>query len=468
MASTLILISCEKDSKIEEGAAYFGGEVVNPRENFVILSKSKKVLDTVFLDESNRFLYKVANMEEGLYTFRLWAAEGLEYQMVLLEPNDSIIFRLNTLEFDESLVYTGRGARKNNYLINLFLDGEAEDKVVLGYSQLAPHEFERRLDSIRNHKFNKLKKFNVKNPTSDIFNNLVEGSINYDYYLSKEVYPFVNYANSERANFEALPSNFYDFRSEIDYDYSELMDFFPYYSFLKHHFENMALSEHFKKSDDTVLDVKSKNYNLIKLDLIDRLMINDSIKNRLLAQTAFEFISKSKNTDEYDEVLNSYTAKNTHVENGTYITEMVSSLKALKTGSFLPEISILDYNNRELNLKDVINKPTVLYFWSNTYSSHNDSHKKAEELKVKYPEVNFIAIHATTNKQQEWKSLILKYNYSKDNEFIFKNPELAKQKLAISPINKVMIIDKKGKIVNAHTNMFSIMFEEELLGLLNQ
>ena len=31
-----------------------------------------------------------------------------------------------------------------------------------------------------------------------------------------------------------------------------------------------------------------------------------------------------------------------------------------------------------------------------------------------------------------------------------------------------MIVNKYGKIVNAHTSMFNIRFEEELLGLLNQ
>ena len=44
----------------------------------------------------------------------------------------------------------------------------------------------------------------------------------------------------------------------------------------------------------------------------------------------------------------------------------------------------------------------------------------------------------------------------------------AKHVLAINPINKVIIIDNKGKIVNPHTNMFSMHFEEQLLGLLNR
>ncbi|MFD2552179.1 TlpA family protein disulfide reductase [Bizionia sediminis] len=466
--ATIVLVSCQSDTTTADGSAYFGGEVVNPKSKFVILSKGETILDTLTLDENNRFLYKIDRVERGLYTFRLWASEGLEYQMVLLEPQDSLLFRLNTLEFDESLVYTGRGAKKNNYLINLFLDGEKEDKTILGYSQLPPKEFERRLDSIRDYKLNQLKAFNDKNPSTATFLNLVKGNINYDYYLSKEVYPFVNYSKSERANFESLPPDFYNYRKDINYNYCELMDYFPYYSFLKHHFENIALLEHFKKSDDTVFNIKSLNYNLIKLNLIDSLVVSDSLKNSLLAQTAIEFISHSKNINEYDQILNSYTAKTNNKKNTRYVTNMVNALKNLKPGSPLPAISIIDYNNNELALNNVINKPTVIYFWSSVYRSHNDSHRKAQELKIKYPEINFIAINASSKDYANWKQLISQYSYAKNDEFIFKNPELAKQKLAISPINKVMIVDKNGKIVNAHTNMFSILFEEELLGLLNQ
>src|SRR5690606_7095163 len=151
-------------------------------------------------------------LSSGLYTF----SHGGEIQIVLLEPNDSIMFRLNTKDFDESLVFTGKGAKKNNYLVNLFLNGEAEDKIILSFSQLPAEEFEIKLDSLREIKLNDLREFITKQSTSELFNHLAESNINYDYYLSKEVYPFVNYANSERKNFESLSDNFYDYRNHIN------------------------------------------------------------------------------------------------------------------------------------------------------------------------------------------------------------------------------------------------------------
>ena len=58
--------------------------------------------------------------------------------MVLLEPNDSIMLRFNTYEFDESLVFTGIGAKKNNYFINEFLQNEVEETRVFKYGYNNP------------------------------------------------------------------------------------------------------------------------------------------------------------------------------------------------------------------------------------------------------------------------------------------------------------------------------------------
>ena len=115
------LIGCKKDNNSsQDNYAYIGGQIINPKNNFVVITKSETTLDTIILDGNNRFLFKINDLEQGLYTFR----HGDEFQMILLEPSDSIIFRLNTLDFDESLVYTGKGDKKNNYFINEFLQNE--------------------------------------------------------------------------------------------------------------------------------------------------------------------------------------------------------------------------------------------------------------------------------------------------------------------------------------------------------
>ncbi|TYA57297.1 TlpA family protein disulfide reductase [Formosa maritima] len=461
------LVSCKKDSKQDEGdIAYIGGEIINPSNNYVVLLKDNTVVDTITLDSKNRFIYKLDHLNSGVYKFY----HGVEFQMLLLEPNDSIMLRLNTMEFDESLVFTGKGAKKNNYLINLYLNGEFEEETILEYSQLPVNEFEDKLDSIHAVKMDRLQKFNSKGTTSPFFQQLAQTKINQDYYLSKEIYPFWKYTQSERKNFESLPEDFYDYRDDLNYNDAFLLEYYRYSSFFKHHFENIALAEHFKQSTDSIFDRQSLNYNLIRLNLIDSLMSNEDIKNSLLVSSTMEFIINNKNVDQYDAVLNSFTQKSTNPDHKEYVSKLVTSLKGLKTGSRLPEVKVFDVYNNELNLRFVNNnQPSVIFFWSQSNLMHlQECHNKVKELKEKYPDVSFIGVNADNENKELWKKALKKYKLLDDQEYIFKFPKEAKQALAIYPINKVIIVDSKGLIENAHTNMFSINFEEELLGVLNQ
>ncbi|MFD2824569.1 thioredoxin-like domain-containing protein [Lacinutrix iliipiscaria] len=462
--------SCKKDITVKEGDyAFIGGEIINPSDNKIILSKSNTIIDTILLDKQNRFLYKINNLEPGLYAFKLQAYYGVEFQLALLEPKDSIMLRLNTIDFDESLVYTGIGAKKNNYLINMFLKNEEENEKILKFCQLQPEVFENRLDSLRRINQNNLQTFNAKYNTSDLFKIIAQGNIDYNYYLSKEIYPFAYYGDNEIKNLKSLPENFYSYRKDIDYNNEILKDYFSYDTFLRYHFRNLALSEHLKHSNDKTFNRGSLPYNLKRLELIDSLISNEKIKNPLLSMSTMSYLNNTKDIDSLDKITDFYYAKSTDEFDKNHIKKLVSSLKQLKIGNDIPNIDLLNYKSEDVSLRSIINKPTVIHFWSRDYKSHfKESHNKIKELKGKYPEVNFISINVDEPKTKSNHKVLLQYNYTTEGEYQLKYPKKAKQDLAINPIIKVMIIDKKGKIAEAHTNMFSVHFEEQLLGLLNK
>ena len=142
LLSILAFVGCKKESNsIDENYAFLGGQIINPKNNFVVIAKPETIQDTIILDGNNRFLYKIESLNEGLYTFR----HGDEFQMVLLEPQDSLLLRLNTLDFDESLVYSGKGAKKNNYFIEEFLRNEKQEKSVFKYCQLDAKDYEKKI-----------------------------------------------------------------------------------------------------------------------------------------------------------------------------------------------------------------------------------------------------------------------------------------------------------------------------------
>ena len=459
------MVGCKDDTTTETGFAYLGGEIINPNNDYVVVYNANSILDTLKLDKDNRFLYKIENLKSGIFFFK----HDPENQIVVLEPNDSIIFRLNTMEFDESLVFSGTGSKKNNYLINLFLENEKNNTELLDFCELSPKEFEAKTDSIRHWQLKRLDRFTERLNSSNLFNEIAEAKINYNYYANKEIYPFAYYGEKEIKNLKSLPKDFYSYRKDVDYNNEKLRSSFQYYRFLETHFNNIALNQFFEHTKDSVFNKKSLHYNLDKLALIDSLVTNDSIKNDLLKYTAGPFIYNSKDNSITKALLSDYQTRCTNNKDKIRMQRLASSVMQLEPGTKLPRVKVINSENETIDLTSVINTPTVVYFWSYNSKSHfRDSHRKIKELKVKYPELSFLAINLNNDKHNMWKRSLKKYNFPVENEYQFVEPEIAKKELVINRIQKVMILDSNAVIADSNANMFDTYFEELLLGLLNK
>ncbi|MFV9550885.1 TlpA family protein disulfide reductase [Algibacter sp. PT7-4] len=462
----LSLFSCKKDSKeTVVDYAYLGGEIINPNTNYIVLSKNETIIDTVNLDRKNRFLYKIDSLNQGLYTFR----HGGEYQLILLEPNDSLLFRLNTLDFDESLVYSGKGDKKNNYFINEFLKNEDEEKYIIKLSQLDGATFQKHADSLKLSKVKALQLFKDKYNPSSLFLKIANANIDYSYYSSKEVYPFVHYGENKAAILKSLPDDFYDYRKQINYNDDFLSNHHNYNKFLRYNLSNLSLKAHDKHDANACFDRKSLCFNLDRLKLIDSLISNTALKDELLYHFTMGYLSKSKNEKFNNTVLKSYLEKSKSEKGKKMMVRYTTSFNRLKEGSKVPDIKIVSYNNDVFKIGSKINSPTVLSFWSHTYYEHfKESHYKLKELKRKYPEVTFISINIDSYDSEKSKKLLIDNGFISENEFKFQNPEESTELLAVYPMTKTILIAKNKSIVNSNTNIFSVQFEEQLLGLINR
>ncbi len=462
---SLTFFGCFNNNNTTNGNyAHVGGEIINPNTNFVILENHKNVIDTIRLDNRNRFLYKVENLERTLYTFR----HGDEIQTILIEPSDSILFRLNTLEFDESLVFTGKGAKKNNYLINEFLQNEIDEKKIFKLCQLSSVDFQNHVDSIKSKKIKAFEHFKDKYQTTDLFEKIAISNINYSYYSSKEIYPFVHYGKDKAAILKSLPENFYSYRDQIDFNDVFLENYYNYNSFLRHYFSNLALQYHLKKCDSCLFKRSSLCYNLDRLNLIDSLISKPKVKNDLLYRFAINYISKSNNEEKNTAILNSFLSKSGNEEEKKIITQYTLATNNLRQGNKLPNVKIVDYNNTELEINTLINKPSVIMFWSHIHYRHfKESHHKTITLKRKYPEVNFIFINIDNYGLEKSKKSLVGNRFSSLNEYVFKDPEASKETLAVYPITKTLMLDENQNIVNGNANLFSWKFENQLNSLIN-
>jgi hypothetical protein len=135
---SLLLISCEESSDKTLSKTYFGGKIINPTSEIIQIIGLTSEKDTieVKLDKGNSFHLEL----EGITSNFINYIHGLEEQNVFIEPGDSIIFRLNTKEFDESLVYTGKGSEINNYLVKKFLKEEEQNISLLKLYSLSEND----------------------------------------------------------------------------------------------------------------------------------------------------------------------------------------------------------------------------------------------------------------------------------------------------------------------------------------
>jgi hypothetical protein len=453
-----LLLTTFFSCKIDEnscGQAYLGGEIINPNTDYILLYNDTALIDTLYLGKDNRFSYKIENLSPGLHRFY----HGGEYQVLVIEPTDSIMIRLNTLDFDESLVFSGYGSKKNNYLINMFLSQEKEERNIYEFSRLNPIAFLKKLDSIKTRKYNAFNTFAEKYPTSELLKKLITTGIDYSYYTNKERYPLSHYGANNPIILDSLPQGYYDFRKNIDYNDEELIEYYPYYVLLFNNFNNLASEKYFDETGNSFLNRANIDYNLNKLELVDDLIHSDIIKNIILKYSTRNFLSNSTSFQDSEALYNSYIEKNTNRANSEYITSLFTTLKRLQPGNSLPDIDVLNHKNKLSTLHSIITKPTVLYFWSNANKYYfKRSHTKVKELMQIHPDINFVSINVDSNNASVWKRLLKQNKCDLIQEYRFRNPQVAKKLLAIQYINKVIIVDRNNTIVSSNANMFDMDF----------
>ena len=454
----LIFVGCQTSPE-EIKPVFVGGDIINPSNNYVVLYDTQNNTDTLYLNDENRFFHHFTNFKPGIHSF----VHGGKYQSILLEENDSIMMHINTHDFDESIVYNGIGAKKNNYLINLLLKLEKEDRKTNAFYAKPPEKYHQNIEAFISKNTKDLEFFMTKNLNSELFKKVALSSIKYHYFTRKELYPFRHFGVHNFSNFKELPSDFYEFREEIVYNDIDLKDFYPYYNFLFPHINNLALEQLTTANPEFTLEDHQLDYTSRKLELIDSLVTNTMIKNNLLKYTTRNFISNSNSIDQSYILYQSFLDKSTNEKDKKYIKDLFKNVQGLQPGYPLPAIEVINHTNETVNINTIFDKTTVIYFWDNASRYHfENSHIKVKTLQEKLLNIDFVAININSMHTYVWKNMIFGNQFKINNEYRFADPSYAKKRLAINYIKKVLIVDRNGVILNATADLFDPEFEVSL------
>ena len=273
----LLFFSCKSDN-----TTVFSGKILNNTSDSISIYKDNNMIYESVVDVDGLFNITIDTITSGLYTFY----HEPEFQYIIIDENDNLQIRLNTLDFDESLVYTGKGSSKNNFLMDVFLRSENDELEINSKLDLAFDTFKNLVDSLYNKQMNSFKLFKENNILSNSSKEIINTAILYPY-ISK----FHSYIIRNNIEEEIQKDLFINYQNEISYDLDALAYFKPYIDFLYLHiYNNVKIKKDYENSLD---------FNIQRLLYTDKIIKSKLVKSRVLRFHAFGFILQRQ-----DDIIN--------------------------------------------------------------------------------------------------------------------------------------------------------------------
>ncbi len=452
LITSLILIgSCTTTET--DSMTYFGGKIINPKTDFVLLYNQDKLVDSLFLDKDDKFTGKYKDFKEDFYLFK----HGDEFQHVYIQPQDSILIRLNTWYFDETLVFSGQGADKNNILIDWFLESEKENenKKINRYFKLPPALFKSKMDSLlalREQKIDRFKSRNESLPESYL--NVLNIIVNYPIYKRLEAYPRRHRHYNQSKEFPKTGDSFYNYRDKIDLNIDSLKYIGQYSSYIAYRLYNMVNVEGLSSSSD--------GYTESLLNTIDKIITNEKLKNIFLYEMLVkDFLARSSCGIDKKSFHN-YFKLSSDIEDKKQVQRIINDIKNLHGGEALMSFQITDYLKTKRSIKKITrNKNSVICFWTPKYTSKLRLKKRISYFTSNFPEINFILVKISDIHSDYVHGIDIKNQY-------YLEPSSEANLFLTSKLPRTLLVNKKGTIVNGYANIHSHLFNKQLKKLQKQ
>ncbi|WP_282073457.1 hypothetical protein [Polaribacter atrinae] len=443
-------VGCDSNSK--NTATYFGGKIINPKSKYVVLFSMEKVIDTLYLGNDNRFLGKLENANEGLYYF----AHGNENQFIYLEPQDSLMLRLNTWDFDESIVYAGKGAERNNILIDCFLQEEKDNKMFHKLNQLKPDAFIKKTDSLLALKDKTYEEYAKHHPSETTgFNHVLKVALTYPIFSRIEKYPIEHLKYNNKKDFDKINKSFYKHRSSVSVNNDSLMYYQPYSKYIRNFLYNSTYSLGHKPMTNEY----SSAFTVDLLKTIDRNITSDASKNAFLKQTVISHFYKKSSCNANKNAFDTYFNLSTSTKDKDHVRLLLLDSKALQKGQELVDFTVTDLTNATYSIKKLIkNKNTFLLFWNPENTTPMYISSRINYLSKKFPDVKFIQIKIDGSAEDRIEQLDIK------NQFFITADSEANNFLT-SKMTRSIIMNKEGIITNGFASISSKKLYSDLKNL---
>ncbi|GGE31909.1 TlpA family protein disulfide reductase [Psychroflexus planctonicus] len=462
----ILFVSCASDAEFSDTTRVYG-KIVNPLDDSLLLSRNGETLDTIYLSDTGEFHFKFKQDKESIYFFK----HGSERQMLYTKPGDSIAFRLNTLEFDESLSFAASSSVENNFLINSFLLNENNNDLILSYYKIGVNEFIKMTDSLKNIQLQKLKQLKSKHELSPYFLNIAEKSINFEFYDMKERYAFLIQKYFKNKTQELADNNFFGYRENIDFNEEKLFSHIGYLRFLDNYLKNKSI-EHCKEEPDSsnCFDVNTYDNLHRRIEIVNHIFEDNLLKERFLKRFIRKEIIHASTEEQITSTLRILDGINLSEEDVNYYHRLAEFQKNFLVGKTISNHYVFNHQFEEIAFHEIANqKPMLIHLWTaNSSSLHRRRLAKVRELRNKFPEVEFIGINIDFDNRKLWQRTLTQYKYNKKYEYQVLGRD-ENRDLYENYLSKVFFISPETGQIEKSTNLlYNDHLESALLAFLNQ
>ena len=442
------IVSCKK--YIPSDKIFFGGQIVNPSSTYVTLYKDNKKIDSLTLNNNYRFFKYYDSLESGIYKIE----HIPEYKSVFLEKGDSIWARINASSFDESIVFSGRGAAKNNFMMDLLLRFEEENTFLSSKYSSDAKAFSVLIDSLLIEKKNNWIFMDSINHLTPISQKITQAAYIYPYATRKERYALLR-GNLRDKKQDSL---YFDYRKYLSLGETDLAFFDPYINYLLNYLNEKALD-----SSQTYFTNRQKtDFNIKRLQLIKSHIKGNVLRNNLARAVAFEELMKMENHENHEKFLKQFLLVNNSKSYLEEVLDLHNHIENMSAGKKLPELRLQNHKLEIVSTNQLIEKPTVFYFWSQTQMSHYRSTVlKAKKLEKEFPQYQLKGICI-----QPFNEIVFEVHRMLDinpeSQFAFTDFDIDSKKWVLSLLNRAIIVDGRGIIKEGFANFSATNFTKNL------
>lgn len=332
------------------------GKISNPKDKTIKINSWNGASQTYesTLNKDGSFKIHIDARNPGRYDLE----HGGETTEMFLYSQDSIYVTLDTKMFDETLVYSGKGAQVNNYLAKKLLHDEkslgSEEFMQTYYRKIAfsdAQTFSTYADSIAKVKLDYLNMFKLDLPVA--FYDYQYADIVYDCATDKADYPSMHYyVRGIQDSTVAVEPSFFQFYDQLSVDNENYLESYDFVAYLGYY-----------------LRYKTKlNFGRDSISTTDQLVSARFLfKGRIKEKAISELVSKTLDYGTPQELKDLYqlSAKDiTDIELRNNIDTKYKLVSSLLPGNPAPAISLKSKDGKMVNLSDFKGKVVFLDFWA--------------------------------------------------------------------------------------------------------